>query len=290
MKRKVIIAALIVVVLTVGIVSAFALNSDLPEDAARVTARFSVEDLEVWLETQASEAEKELILVSEDGELVIHVTDDTAIYFEDYVPLSDECDGQTREVREVLFGRTLAEVLESRNMVVTFLEGEPAEAISIEILFETAVHLPGLVEIAPESGYVGIVTLPAEIDPADFDPLVLNGEIVVNGEMVPSANLPFFSETENVVMAPLRVIAEALGYDVNWDATLRSIRLGVAIHVWVGNTEAQIGRMAPIELSAAPVIIDGVTYVPIDFFRNVLNQTAYVFEGQFVVETYSDMS
>jgi len=150
MKRKIIIAALIVVVIAVGIVGAFALSNDLPEDVNSVTGRFSVENLELWQEVQSDEAEKELVLISEDGEFAIHVTDDTAIYFADYVPLSDECDGQTRDVREVLFGRTLAEVLDGRNMVVEFLDGESAQAISIEILFETAVTLPATVDVQVE--------------------------------------------------------------------------------------------------------------------------------------------
>jgi len=90
-------------------------------------------------------------------------------------------------------------------------------------------------------------------------------------------------------MVPLRVVAEALGYDVTWNGYLRSVQLGVAIHLWIDNTEVHIGRMAPIELSTAPALVDSVTFVPLDFFRTVLNQTAYVFEGQVVVETYSDM-
>ena len=48
--------------------------------------------------------------------------------------------------------------------------------------------------------------------------------------------------------------------------------------------------MAPIELSAAPVLMGDETFVPLDFFREVLGQTAYVFEGQVVIETYSDMT
>ena len=80
-----------------------------------------------------------------------------------------------------------------------------------------------------------------------------------------------------------------LVYDVSWNDQLKSIQLGVAIHIWIGSTEVHLGRMAPIELSAAPIIIDGVAFVPLDFFRNVFGQTAYVFEGQVVIETYSDM-
>jgi len=277
MKRKAIFAMVAVVLLIVGTIGALALNSNAPEDALSVTARF--------FEVESNEAGTEFTMETEDGEYVIHVTDDTAIYFEDYVPMSDECDEVTKDVREVLFGRTLVEVLDGRNMVVTFADNK---ALSITILFETAVHLPAEA-LQGNDGYATAVTLPAEVDWDEFGPVFLNGEIVVNGEFVASAAVPFVDEATGIVMAPLRAVAEALDFEVNWDGTLRSIRIGVANYIWIGNTEAQVGRAAPIELSAAPAIINGVTFVPIDFFRSVLSQTAYVFEGQFVVETYSDM-
>jgi len=133
-KRKTIIAVLVAVILALGAITAFALSPDVSEDSISVTARF--------FEVESNEDGSEFTMVSEDGEYRIYVTDDTEIYFEDYVPLSDECDGMTKMVRKVLFGRTLVEVLEGRNMVVTLAGENQTEAISIRILFETAVHLP----------------------------------------------------------------------------------------------------------------------------------------------------
>ena len=316
MKRKTFIAVLTVAIMALSSMSAFALDYAIPDDAITITARFYIAELDA-----PEDAGEEFAMVSEDGELVIHVTEDTLVYFEDFVPMGDdEEDGMTQMAREVLFGRTLAEVLEGRNLGVIYVEGEENKAVSIMILFETAVHpgpepidvdleddyadietLPG--ELVTEDGIFGIVTLPGEIvtyepipfpevtQAEDLDPIMLNGEIVVNGEMLDGAKLPFVQETEDgdVVMVPLRVVAEALGYDVSWNSTLRSVQLGVAIQLWIGRTEAHFGRMAPIELSVAPVIVDNLTFVPLDFFRNVLGQYAYVFEGQVVIETESDM-
>ena len=310
MKKLAAIAGLLTIIMVLSTITVFALDYDIPEDATIITARFFV--------TGPEGLEDEFSMVSEDGETIIHITNDTLIYFEDFVPLSDECDEMTQMAREVLFGRTLAEVLEGRNLRVTLDEDE---VISIVILFEIAVPLPQNVEYPyveitslpeeltweEEEAYLDIVTLPEEvttdnayvtIDPLpEFDeadyfslPGALNGEIVVNNVII-DAPIPFLQTTEagTTPMLPLRAIAEALDYNVSWNGELRSVQLGVAIHLWIGNTEVHLGRMAPVELSTAPVIVDNLTFVPLDFFRSVLGKTIYVFEGQVVVETYSDM-
>jgi len=277
MKRKSIIAILIVAVMALSIVTVFALDYSVPEDAVSVTARFFVTD---------DDPGDEFTMASEGGELEIYITENTLIYFEDFVPLSDECDGMTQMVREVLFGRTLAEVLDGRNLRILYVEGEQ-EPISIKVLFETFVTLPETINPDDlDGGYIGIMTLPGEIDWED-ESITLNGEIVVNNELLEDATLPF--ENDGIVMVPLRAVAEALGYDVSWNGYLRSVQLGVAIHVWIGDTEVHFGRMAPIEISTAPILLNNLTFVPLDFFQDVLGQNAYVFEGQVVIETYSDM-
>jgi len=283
------VALLVAVILALGTVAVLALDYGVPQDSVSVTSRFFL--------TGPDTPGDNFSMVSEDGGLIIHVTAQTLVYFEDFVPLSDECDGMTQMVREVLFGRTLAEVLEGRNMRVIYVDGDRIEPISIKILFETAVHLP--IEVVGEidvDGYIPIMTLPGELDYEDWGsellyPIHLNGEVVVNNVILENAPLPFVYESAHgdIVMVPLRAVVVELGYDLTWNAELQSIQLGVGIHIWVGQNEAHRGRMAPIEFSTAPVIVDNITFVPLDFFRNVLAQTAYVFEGQVVIETYSDM-
>jgi hypothetical protein len=111
--------------------------------------------------------------------------------------------------------------------------------------------------------------------------------ILVDGEQIdaPAA----FQTEDGILMIPLRAVAEALGFDVNWDGAMRSVRLGVAIHLWIGNTEVHVGRMAPINISATPRIVNGSTYVPLDFFRNVLNvPNAFAFEGQIEIHSQGE--
>jgi len=284
MKRKSLMALLVAAIMALSAVAVFALDN-APEEG--VTATFVLVD---------PDATDEFEMVSDDGEIVINIINDTPIYFEDYVPATedDDCDELTKNAREVLFGRTLSEVLDGRELHVLFCDDYFPQIARITILFVTAVHLED------ENGYIGVVTLPGEIDepiyfPEDFwddfefDPIVLNGELVVNGVIMEGAALPFLCEENDVVMIPLRVVAEALGYDVGWNHYLRSIQLGVGIHLFIGQYEAIVGRMAPIELQVAPVIVNGSTFVSLDFFRAVLGQYAYVFEGQVVIESESDM-
>jgi len=265
-KRKLIIAAMTAAVMALGAVTVFALDYDVPEDAISVTTRFFL--------TEPDEPGDEFSMANEDEDMIIHITDSTLIYFEDLVPLGDEEeDGVTQMVREVLFGRTLAEVLDGRNMRVIYQESERIEPISVMILFETP------------------VTGPEPIDFVAFEPeeININGEIVVNGALLEqSATMLPNEEGVDVVMIPLRAVTDALGYDITWNRTLRSVQIGVAIHIRIGSTEAERGRMMPIELSVAPIIIDGATFVPLDFFSNVLGQAVYVSEGQVVIEQEND--
>lgn len=75
------------------------------------------------------------------------------------------------------------------------------------------------------------------------------------------------------VMVPLRAIAEALGYEVIWNNETRSVDLIQGPHftsVFIGNNAYFINRMAPSELSVAPLIINGRTLIPIEFITEIL--------------------
>ncbi|MCL2593615.1 MAG: hypothetical protein FWD82_09655, partial [Defluviitaleaceae bacterium] len=130
MKRKGVFALLTAAAMAFSVASVSALENNAQERVASITERFTLH----------GEAGEEFSMISEDGETIIHINNDTVVYFEDYVPMDDDFEEMTRNAREVLFGRTLAEVLENRNLRVVLGENDVAEFI--EILFETAVTLP----------------------------------------------------------------------------------------------------------------------------------------------------
>jgi len=289
---KKVLALTMALVMAISLIGVLALDYGVPEYASRTTSTWTITDI------FASDS-AEVTMINAEGDLVIHITEDTIVYFEDFVPMSDSEEGEevqmTQMVREVLFGRTLAEVLDGRRMTVTYgivaqsLPGQTTP-ISVRVLFETAVALPAI-EIETGEGYQNIMTLPGDISGDEVWIPELNGEIVVNNEIIDAAEPFNYSDVggPNVVMVPLRAVAEALGYDVSWSEETQSIMLGVGIHVFIGRNEAYRGRMAPVELSLSPFIRDNLTFVPLDFVRNVLAQNVWVFEGQVVIDSEYEM-
>jgi len=111
--------------------------------------------------------------------------------------------------------------------------------------------------------------------------------VYIDGKLIEAPAV--FDNEDGIVMVPLRAVAEALGYKVTWDAVLGGVRLGVAIHLWPGSTEVHVSKMAPINISAAPVVIGNTTYVPLEFFRKVLEVTdAFAFEGRIDILTVGE--
>lgn len=93
-------------------------------------------------------------------------------------------------------------------------------------------------------------------------------EIVVNNDVInaPSA----YINDQDTVMLPIRAIAEALGYDVKWDNTTKSVMIGNGISLTIGVDNYNYMRTAPIQLGTSPEIIDGRTFVPASFFKEVM--------------------
>jgi len=250
--KKIIAAALFVAMfLSLGVVSVFGASA-----AVEKTDRFSV------METGAGN-----YMTSSDGELVIIISDGVPVYFEDDI-----------DVRGALVeNQTLMGVLDGRKMTVTYAittMSLPPQTTPTKVIvhYETAVHPIGT--LTPDD--LAAMTL------------ALNGEILVNNELL-KAPAPFLKPSDDAegltrIMVPLRAVAEAMGFDVNWDGVTQSVKLGVAISVFIGSDEYHVGRMAPISLGAAAELKDGFTYVPLTFFKDVVaGYDVYLFEGQIVV-------
>lgn len=75
---------------------------------------------------------------------------------------------------------------------------------------------------------------------------------------------------DNTTMVPLREVAEAAGFTVTWDAENRAVILNDGVYSLKIDENSYVkGKMMPLTLSAAPEIVNDLTYVPAEFFAEV---------------------
>lgn len=110
--------------------------------------------------------------------------------------------------------------------------------------------------------------------------------ISVNGSALDLSALPTPPYQEgDVIMVPLRMVGEALGYQVDWDPasgdiTIDDLYIQRAV-LRPGSASAEFqGRLSAIDLSrtveneAPTAVHSGRTYVPLSFFTEFLNDAA----------------
>jgi len=141
-----------------------------------------------------------------------------------------------------------------------------------------------LIDEEPEEIHtdIGIVGGPALLSPEDvermwanmFDPETV--QIIVQDEVI-AAPTPFTDNTAGTVMLPLIAIAEALGYVVVDNG--EEVIVGPGSIVTAGENSYFRGRETPRELTSAPIMRDGIMFVPWEFFHEILSATAFVEDG-----------
>jgi len=229
--------------------------------------------------------------LSQAGDLIVNIGPDTEIVLADGQEFADgNIDGRRLVVIYSISTRSLPPMTTPSKIIVLFEDAVTGPLpLSPEDLPEMPVTtLPAPAPVTPwtplpaPAPVTPWTTLPA---PAPDSINASGWPIQVNGNPITA---PAAFQTGYTVMVPLRAIAEALGYEVEWDAATRSIRLGVAINTWIGSTEVHIGRMAPQTISIAPGLVDGSTFVPLEFFRVIGINNAYAFEGQIVIDNINE--
>ncbi|TWH51956.1 stalk domain-containing protein [Sporomusa sp. KB1] len=115
-----------------------------------------------------------------------------------------------------------------------------------------------------------VVLLPAR---ADIKVHVGAGVISVNGRELALDKDDSIITRGNIVMLPLRVIAESLGYDVIWDGGQNAVELRNAMNstatMRIGSKNYEKSK-STIQLDYAPELVNEKTLVPAEFFTNVL--------------------
>jgi hypothetical protein len=107
------------------------------------------------------------------------------------------------------------------------------------------------------------------VRPGSAEALTINDQVIDLGELK-------IHEQNNQKMIPLRLVAEALGFEVTWDSSIRGAKLdngSVKTTVVIGEdsyykaSSKAIGLTQSIELGAKPELIDNTMYVPAELFN-----------------------
>ena len=183
--------------------------------------------------------------------------------------------------------------LVNRKLFVAFEEeGTTIVPKHITVLFEVAVHPIHTLtddELANLNlaGDTNLGSGALLLDPADvammwgnmLDPLTV--QLTVNDQLLEDAPRPFADPVAGTIMIPLVPVVEALGYTAVVDGNEVIITPGTIVTEGV-NSFAR-GREMARTLSAAPVMVDDVLFVPWDFFQEILDSPAFIDYGNVYV-------
>lgn len=111
-----------------------------------------------------------------------------------------------------------------------------------------------------------LLTVFKEVAQDDNDNQTKENSIYVNGELLENATL---IKENNKVLIPVRNIFEKLGFEIAYNANTKVISMtkGAQYITFATNADAYtFARMAPQPLGQAPVVKEGVSYVPVELF------------------------
>ncbi len=106
--------------------------------------------------------------------------------------------------------------------------------------------------------------------------------VLVNGEAIVAGDAVEVLEKDGMWLLPVRAIAEKMGLEVQWDANLNAVSVGtipMGVTFNVGENSYTKARMMPQTLSSAPVVENERTYVPVDFFTEILEAQVSIEDG-----------
>ncbi|MGN1350692.1 MAG: copper amine oxidase N-terminal domain-containing protein [Anaerovoracaceae bacterium] len=143
-------------------------------------------------------------------------------------------------------------------------------------------------EPAEKSNANAVVEPISAVEPIGVPQITVDGTAV---DLEKTGLSQYMFEENGKVMVPVRAVAEAMGFQVEWNAQDKSVSVaddewevlltvGIDSYVGVTKIEGACGMTAPQSYGAAPVILESATYVPADMFE--LHGYTFSAQGQFV--------
>lgn len=142
-----------------------------------------------------------------------------------------------------------------------------------DLLCTAAVLTAATTIFAAKANNLVILPNPPQVVSQEYTSLKYTLEI--NGKPVDLGTLQIVKINDRI-MVPLTATSEALGFTVTWDNEKKSAHMDngrIQTDLTIGNdnycaySSKALGRTAPASLGAAPTIIGGSTYVPVEFYK-----------------------
>lgn len=216
-------------------------------------------------------------LVDVDNRLMLVIVEETKVLSHDGTPYQGSLKNQ---VLAVAYGATTRSIpAQTRPEKVILLPPKPDFFGPVEGTEE------GICEGAEASSQFG-----RPFTWESWMPSIDTAEIVVEMNILTHAPAPI-TNTDGVIMVPLKHIAEALGFNVMWSPELRVVMLSDSFTVTPGqDAYVDMSKDEPLSIGTAPVIHNGRTFVPLHFFRDVIPMNnVYYFENQIVIDNQEKM-
>lgn len=182
-------------------------------------------------------------LLSQDGSLKIRIGDNTKIIQQDGTPYEGDLSGRTLFVDYSIV--QLSYPAQTSPDVIVVLNEREVETILKDTNSAEATEITSELSISVE-----------------------DQRISVNGEFIEAPEALIDGEK---IMLPLRAVAEAAGFEITWNNETKSSQLGDTISLKIGENTYTDAHGELVNLQIAPKLVDGLTYVPMDFFREVLH-------------------
>ena len=197
-------------------------------------------------------------LISADNMLKLNITEDTKIMTQDGNSFKGELAGRKLVVQYSMATKSIP--AQTTPTQITVLTNDQTE--DVEVSEEKPETKP---EIKPEIKPETKPETKPEIKPVGD---VSQMSIMVNDKKVNAVSA--YKNDKGTVMVPLRPIAEALEFEIVWDGKTETIRVGLGSTLAIGKDEYSFAKMTPMKLGATPTLKDGTTFVPLDFFTEIM--------------------
>ena len=138
-----------------------------------------------------------------------------------------------------------------------------------------AIYDPNATELPSEGAHVLIVPTMISAGPA----LIVNGVVLNDAPAV-------YQNEDGVWMLPMRAVAEGIGYTVTYRPEIAGADVqkdNQFTTIYFNRNSYFFNRVAPFELEAAPIVHNGVTFVPLSFFERVLQQEVVASQEELII-------